>query len=64
MRTIRLLAVLAFALSSTALLAGCPAEEPGAEGSHCHDDDECNDGLHCHMEDGEDHGECEAEENA
>ena len=34
----------------------------GLEGDHCDNDGECADGMHCHMEDGEDHGECEAED--
>lgn len=32
------------------------------EGQSCHNQFECVDDLHCHIEEGEDHGICEAEE--
>ena len=57
------LMTLVLGLSLLGLLSGCPAADGGAVGDHCHDDGECNDGLHCHIEDGEDEGECEAEES-
>lgn len=63
MRAFRLLS-LALTFSLFGVLAGCPSSTGGAVGDHCHDDDECADGLHCHIEDGEDEGECEAEESA
>lgn len=64
MRVSRLL-ILVLSLSILGVLAGCPAHSGGgAEGDHCHDNDECNDGLHCHIEDGEDEGVCEADETA
>jgi len=40
--------------------AACGGHSEEHEG--CHDDTECAEGLHCHIEDGEDEGECEAED--
>jgi hypothetical protein len=40
--------------------ASCVADR--LEGESCHNQFECVDDLHCHIEEGEDHGICEAEE--
>lgn len=41
-------------------LAACGTE--GVAGDECEVEADCGDDLHCHVEDGEDHGHCEADD--